>query len=188
MLLTSSGTDVPVPTMPLELVTERLLLRQFRDDDLEAYAAIQADPVVARHVGDGAPADREASWRLMALFLGHWTLRGHGQYAVEERAGGSFVGRVLAMAARGMARARDRVAHRARPVGPRVRDGGGADRGTAAFAELGVDRLISVIRPDNVASIRVARKLGAVHNTTIELHGHTVDIYAMTPSRLRTTP
>ncbi len=188
MLLTSSETDVPVPTMPLELVTERLLLRQFRDDDLEAYAAIQADPVVARHVGDGAPADREASWRLMALFLGHWTLRGHGQYAVEERAGGSFVGRVGLWRPEGWPGleigwliGRDRwgrgyATEAARTVAQ------------AAFAELGVDRLISVIRPDNVASIRVARKIGAVHDTTIELHGHTVDIYAMTLSRLRTTP
>lgn len=47
-----------MPTMPLELGTERLLLRQFREDDLEAYTAIQADPVVARHVGDGSPTDR----------------------------------------------------------------------------------------------------------------------------------
>lgn len=75
-----------MPSMPTELLTERLQLRQFRDDDLDPYAAVQADPVVARYVGDGSPTDREASWRLMALFLGHWTLRGHGQYAVVERA------------------------------------------------------------------------------------------------------
>lgn len=61
--------------MPTRLRTERLLLRQFREDDLDAFAAIQADPIVARHVGDGSPTDRERSWRLMALVLGHWRLR-----------------------------------------------------------------------------------------------------------------
>lgn len=54
----------------------------------------------------------------------------------------------------------------------------------AAFAEPGVDRLISVIRPANVASIRVARKLGAVHDRMIDLHGHTVDVYALSPDGL----
>lgn len=177
-----------MPTMPLELATERLLLRQFREDDLEAYAAIQADPVVARYVGEGAPTDREESWRLMALFLGHWTLRGHGQYAVEERAGEAFVGRVGLW----------------RPEGwPGLEIGWLIGRGrwgrgyateaaravtTAAFAALDIDRLISVIRPDNAASIRVARKLGGVHDDTIDLHGHTVDVYAVARSASRPRP
>ena len=177
-----------MPTMPLELGTERLLLRQFREDDLEAYAAIQADPVVARHVGDGSPTDREASWRLMALFLGHWTLRGHGQYAVEERTSGAFVGRVGLWHPEGWPgleigwlTGRDRwgrgyATEAARTVAQ------------TAFARCGVDRLISVIRPDNAASVRVARNLGAVHDDTIDLHGHSVHIYAVTPASLRTTP
>lgn len=171
-------------TMPTRLRTERLLLRQFREDDLDAFAAIQADPIVAQYVGDGSPTDREASWRLMALLLGHWTLRGHGQYAVVERAGGALVGRVGLWHPEGWP---------GLEVGwliGRDRWGRGyateAARAVArtAFTELGVDRLISVIRPANVASIRVARKLGAVRDRTIDLHGHTVDVYAVSPDAL----
>jgi RimJ/RimL family protein N-acetyltransferase len=173
-----------MPTMPPELGTDRLLLCQFREDDLDAYARIQADPVVARHAGDGVPTDREGSWRLLALFLGHWTLRGHGQYAVEERAGGDLVGRVGLWHPEGWPGlevgwlvARDRwgrgyATEAAREVA------------RTAFTDVGVDRLISVIRPANAASVRVARKLGAVLDRTIELHGDTVDIYALTPDTL----
>jgi RimJ/RimL family protein N-acetyltransferase len=177
-----------MPSMPTELLTDRLQLRQFREEDLDPYAAIQADPIVARYVGDGSPTDRETSWRLMALFLGHWTLRHHGQYAVVEQAGGALVGRVGLWHPEGWP---------GLEVGwllGRDRWGRGyateAARAVArtAFTELGVDRLISVIRPANVASIRVARKLGAVRDRTIDLHGHTVDVYALTEDALTLEP
>lgn len=168
--------------MPLQLTTRRLLLRQFREDDLAAFAAIQADAVVARHVGDGSPTDREGSWRLMALFLGHWTLRGHGQYAVEERATGTFVGRVGLWRPEGWP---------GLEIGWLIgRDRWGRGYATEAartvadttFSRLDVDRLISVIRPDNAASIRVARKLGAVYDGTVDLHGERVDVHALARS------
>ncbi|CAN5918775.1 GNAT family N-acetyltransferase [soil metagenome] len=171
-----------MPVMPHELTTERLTLRQFRDDDLDAFAAIQADPVVARHIGDGSVSDRATSWRLMATFLGHWQLRGHGQYAVEERATGAFVGRVGLWLPEGWPGleigwliARDRwgqgyATEAARAVA------------AEAFRTLPIDRLISLIRPVNTASVRVAVKLGAVHEETIDLDGHDAAVYALRPS------
>lgn len=73
--------------------TPRLRLRGFEARDLETYAAMCADPEVMRFVGDGVPLDRAAAWRQMALFLGHWPLRGFGTWALEERASGCLVGR-----------------------------------------------------------------------------------------------
>lgn len=169
--------------MPDQLSTDRLRLRQFREADLEPFADIQADPVVARYIGDGRTNDRARSWRLMAMFLGHWALRGHGQYAVEERATGAFVGRVGLWEPEGWPGlevgwliARDRwgrgyATEAARQVA------------ATAFAALAVERLISLIRPTNAASIRVADKLGAVHDGTIELDGDTVAVYALRPPR-----
>ena len=49
------------------LVTERLLLRAFREEDLDAYAEICADPEVMRHLGDGRTLTRAQVWRQMAL-------------------------------------------------------------------------------------------------------------------------
>ncbi len=76
------------------LGTERLVLRMFRESDLDSYAAMCGDPEVMRYLGDGHTLDRAESWRNMALVLGHWYLRGFGLWAVEERATGELVGRV----------------------------------------------------------------------------------------------
>lgn len=80
-----------VPTIE----TERMVLRPFRDDDLDAYAAMSADPEVTRYLsGDGATMSREDAWRSMAMLAGHWTLRGYGTWAAELKATGELAGRV----------------------------------------------------------------------------------------------
>ena len=74
--------------------TERLHLRMFRERDLDAYAAMCAHAEVMQHIGAGGPVGRDVAWRQMALFLGEWTLHGHGMWAVEHRADGRLIGRV----------------------------------------------------------------------------------------------
>jgi RimJ/RimL family protein N-acetyltransferase len=76
-----------VPT----LETERLVLRSLTDDDLDAFAAIVADPEVQRFMS--GPMDRAQAWRQLALFRGHEALRGWSQNAVVERETGRLVGR-----------------------------------------------------------------------------------------------
>ena len=74
--------------------TARLRLRAFRDDDLDAFAAMCADEEVMRHVGNGKPIERNAAWGQMAWFNGHWTLRGNGMWALALRDSDALVGRV----------------------------------------------------------------------------------------------
>jgi RimJ/RimL family protein N-acetyltransferase len=81
------------PVVPPTLDTERLLLRQVREEDLDAYARMMADPEVRRYL-DGRVIGREEAWRELAAWLGHWQLRGYGLWAVELKATGDFVGRV----------------------------------------------------------------------------------------------
>lgn len=80
--------SLEIPT----LLTERLRLRSFRRDDLDDYAALNADPDVLRFLGGGAePWDRCRSWRHMAFLLGHWQLAGSGMWALEHRGSGAFI-------------------------------------------------------------------------------------------------
>src|SRR5437762_11892017 len=80
--------------MMVSLETERLTLRMLREEDLDAYAEMCADPDVMRYIGDGQPMTRSLAWRSLALMVGHWHLRGYGLWAVEERASGLPVGRI----------------------------------------------------------------------------------------------
>ena len=64
--------------------TKRLRLRQWNADDFGDFARYYADEDNARYVG--GQKDPERAWRHLALQIGHWTLKGFGYWAVDEKA------------------------------------------------------------------------------------------------------
>ena len=169
-------TPVEVPV----LETERLLLRPWRDDDLDAYAAMCADPEVMRHMGDGGSTlRRDDAWRQMAMFVGHWQLRGFGMWALEERDTRRFIGRVGLHRPEGWPGlevgwmlARD-------TWGLGYATEAGRVSLTYAWEVVGADHVISVIEPENAASVRVAERLGETREGTFDLDGLEVLIYGI---------
>jgi RimJ/RimL family protein N-acetyltransferase len=73
-----------------ELRTERLLLRRWRESDLEPWAAMNADPEVREFLG--RVLTREESDASVAAFQAEYDERGYGWWAVEVQATGEFVG------------------------------------------------------------------------------------------------
>jgi RimJ/RimL family protein N-acetyltransferase len=168
------------------LHTDRLHLRMFREDDLDAYAAICADPEVMRYLGDGKTLGRSEAWRQMAMILGHWQLRGHGLWAVEERATGALVGRLGFFEPEGWPGFELGWMLRRASWG-RGYATEGAERALAhAFTEMGRQRLISLIRPDNRASIRVAERLGERLEGRTTLFGQEALVYGIDRARWET--
>jgi len=76
------------------LTTDRLRLRAFKASDLDAYAAMQANPEVMRYLVTGRTSTSVEVWRTMATSLGAWALRGYGMWACEKIDDGAFVGTV----------------------------------------------------------------------------------------------
>lgn len=147
--------------MPDEVIleTERLRLRMFRADDFDAYAEICADPEVMRYLG-GKALTRPESWRHLAVIVGHWTLRGYGHWAMELRPDGPLIGRVGFFNPEGWP-----GFELGWTVGRPYWGKGYATEGARAamehaFTALGQDHVISVIHPENRASLRVAERLG----------------------------
>jgi RimJ/RimL family protein N-acetyltransferase len=162
-----------VPT----LTTERLLLRGFRADDFPAYAALMADARVARYLADGRPLDPADAWRQLAMFAGHWVLRGFGVWAVEERRSGAFVGRIGCFEPEGWP-----AFEIAYTLGPAVWGRGYASEGARAALDyahtvLGRRGVVSVIRPANAPSIRVAERLGAMRGPEVPFYGAPALLY-----------
>src|SRR5919206_2698522 len=160
-----------------QLVTERLLLRAFRADDFERYAEMMADPDVSRHLMDGRPLTRAEAWRQLAMFAGHWVLRGYGLWAVEERASGEFLGRIGCLNPEGFP-----AFEIAYTLGRWAWGKGYAREGAAAalqYARETLERteIVSIIRPANTASIRVATSLGALPGESVEFFGAPSVIY-----------
>ena len=74
------------------LDTERLVLRGWRDDDLDALAAVNADPEVMRYILDGSVRDRQQSAAALGRMMRDWEERGFGLFAVEVRETGTLIG------------------------------------------------------------------------------------------------
>ena len=63
--------------------------------DLDAFVEIHEDPEVLRYLTTlGHASGRAAGWRVIAMLLGHWQLRGYGQWTVVEKATRQIIGRV----------------------------------------------------------------------------------------------
>jgi RimJ/RimL family protein N-acetyltransferase len=161
------------------LETERLRLRMFRDDDLDAYARIVADPEVMRYLGEGKPLDRVEAWRQMAWMLGHWSLRGYGLWAVEERATAELIGRIGFINPEGWPGFELGWTLGRRHWGKGYATEGARRALAYAFRELGRAHVISLIYPANTASIRVAERLGETLEGRTTLFGHEVLIYGV---------
>jgi len=160
------------------LETERLKLRMFRAGDFEAYASICADPEVMRFLG-GKPFNRLEAWRHMAFILGHWQLLGYGHWAVEEKVTGKLAGRIGFLNPEGWP-GFELGWTLSRDFWGRGYATEGARRALEyGFKELDRPHIISLIHPENKASIRVAERLGEKVEGKTELVGNELLIYGI---------
>ncbi|RKE18202.1 GNAT family N-acetyltransferase [Streptomyces sp. TLI_171] len=164
--------------MHVRLRTARLVLRRFSPADLPAVTALCGDPEVMRYLDDGRPipADRVADELLPTLLREYAELPdGLGCWAVERD------GRFLGWAA----------LRPARSVGLEHGPAGGLELGyrllpaargrsfateastalvTAAFTELGAERVVATTMAVNTASRRVLERTGLRHLRTFFAH------------------
>ncbi|MDK3075671.1 GNAT family N-acetyltransferase [Sedimentitalea sp. JM2-8] len=73
------------------LITDRLRLRAPGPQDIAPFTAFYASER-ARFVG--GPLTAEQAWRMLAMEIGHWTLKGFGRWTVETLDTGTAVGLV----------------------------------------------------------------------------------------------
>lgn len=151
-------------------------MRPFEEGDLDAYAAIVADPEVTRYLG-GGPLTRADAWRSMAVFLGHERLRGWSNNAAVDKATGRLLGRC------GLWRPEGWPGLEVGWAFGRFAWGRGYATEAAvawrdwAFEVLGADELVSVIHPDNTRSIRVAERIGHRLLRETEIQGNPCVLY-----------
>lgn len=166
----------PTFLIPERLESARLLLRPFREDDWRAMHRHYSDPACVRYTLGRTLSEGE-SWRMTATLAGHWLLRGYGPYALEEKATGCVIGtsglwhpadfpeREIKWAVLPEWQGRGLAGEAARTV---------LRMALACFPERPP---ISFIDKNNVASIAVARSLGAVLEDEIDFRNTRFVIY-----------
>lgn len=142
--------------------TERLLLRAWRDDDREPFAALNADFEVMEHFP--APLTRRESDALIERIRHHFDAHGYGLWALEVRESGDFVGFTG-------------LVHQSFPAHftPAVEVGWRLDRNVwgqgyateaaraaleHGFGAVGLDEIVSMTAVGNTRSRRVMERLG----------------------------
>ncbi|WP_313176943.1 GNAT family N-acetyltransferase [Massilia sp.] len=161
-------TSVPI------LQTQRLLLREYRREDFDAFAAHCADPVSAAYL---VPADRPAAWRIFCSQAGLWLLDGAGWWAVEEKETGRLVGSIGAFF-----REESTVMELGWNTYRAFWGQGFANEAAAAVLHHALEvrrepKVRALIAAANESSLRVARRLGLSFEADTELYGKAVGIY-----------
>ncbi len=169
----------------IALVTPRLVLRSWVSTDLAPFAEMCADPDVMRFIGDGSVKTFAEAQESIERSHGSWASKGWGLFAIECLENGSFIG-CCGLAEPDLLQ----------PLRPSVEIGWRLDpaawgRGFAteaaaavvdwAFSALQLKRLVAVVHLDNLASHRVADKIGMrrEQRTIVPGLGSWVDVYEL---------
>ncbi len=169
----------------IELETSRLLLRQWKPSDIDDYAAICRDSDVMKYLGNKTFSRLEA-WRHMAFLVGHWQLKGYGHWAVEEKESKKLIGRV------GYLYPEDYPGFE---IGWTLSSdfwGKGYAYEAAvkaldyAFESLNQEEVISLIHPENQASIKLSKKLGQSYLRNQKVMGYDIKVYGINKEEWKT--
>ena len=155
--------------------TARLVIRHFAIDDAGAMEAVFCDPEVMRYSEDGVqPPQFVRVW--VANTIDYYPMWGFGMWAVIEKETRDVIGYA------GLSRFLNRCGPNEAELGFRLARpywfrGYATEAATAtcdyALHRLRLPRIIAMIDPDNVASVRVAEKIGMTLEREIMFRGYT---------------
>jgi len=162
--------------VPEEIETERLNLRQFRDDDWQDLHHYYSDENATKYTV-GRRFTEGDTWRALCSMLGHWTLRKYGPYAIEEKSSSRVIGIV------GFWYPNDWPSPEIKwALAPKYWGKGFAKEAAKAVQRVGRQympdiSLISLIHSENHASKKLAVALGSAFDREIEFRNATFEIY-----------
>lgn len=160
------------------LETDRLLLREFTINDCLPLQAVLGDPVAMQFYP--AAFDRQAVEDWITKNIKRYRNDGYGLWAMILTSSGELIGDCGCVL-------QEVEGHTEIEIGYHVRRdlwGNGYATEAAkscmeyAFAKLGAGRVVSMIRPENLSSRRVAEKNGLTSGKTAFWHGYQHCMYA----------
>lgn len=160
--------------------TQRLILRPFASHDLDAFASMNADADVVRYIGDGKPQTRAQTQTRLNAILDHWEQHGFGLCAVVDKATRDFAGfcGLQYLDNTSEIEVGYRLAKRFWGMGLASEAARASLR--YGFEELGLDRIVAVVHPENVASQSVLEKVGLRYVKDARFYNSDVEYYAIT--------
>jgi len=158
--------------------TERLAFREMTEADLQPMAMLLGDPEVMAYYAH--PKDRAEALEWIRWNQRLYTDHGFGLWVIELRETGEFVGDCGLTPQEVDGITEIEVGYHVRRSLQRRGYATEAAAASRDFARdsLGLDRLIAIIHPENLASQRVAEHIGLALEKEIDRHGRRKRIYA----------
>ncbi|MDP9325652.1 MAG: GNAT family N-acetyltransferase [Candidatus Dormibacteraeota bacterium] len=144
---------------PRSVQTRRLHLRAPREDDIDHFAAMWADPDVERYLR-GTPQTREASEQRLSAWMDKWRSRGWGEWVVELRGYGTILGYCGLEDLDSTGEVQVSYGFAKQHWGKGYATEGALASLAWGFAHLSLDHIVGVANHDNLASLRVLEKAG----------------------------
>ena len=146
------------------LITDRLTLTPVQATDLPDLCALWGDPVFAASIFP-APLSSEDVWFRMLRDIGHWEVKGHGNWSIRQTSTGDYVGSVGVLDYRRILVPAFDAPELGWGVAPRFQGQGMAfEAVSAALAwcdeALNASRTVCMISPDNAPSHALAARAG----------------------------
>ena len=167
--------------MPLPLSTERLVIRPYREDDATALHEVFGSPEVMKWTPSPPSKDVAETAQRLARTMA-FTARqppGMGLWALQLKKPAEFLGQVGLFPVEG----KGPEVEVAYELAPRVWGHGYATEAARAlidygFGELGLQRIVALILPDNARSRNVASKCGLALEGPGRFYGLDLVVYA----------
>ncbi len=160
----------------LILETDRLLLRKFTPDDVDALAKVIGDPAAMEYYP--APFSRKEVEEWIIRNMGRYDKDGCGLWAMALRSSGELIGDRGCV----MQQVEDMPELEIDTRRDLWGNGFATEAARAcmdyAFSKIGVRKVIFMIRPENSRSRRVAEKNGMLPEKVVFWHGYDHCIYA----------
>lgn len=166
-----------------EIRTNRLLLRCYSKEDLDAYARIMGDREVGKWFPKGDGYTHEESEKSLRNILDHWNKFGFGIWAITDKANNVLLGRCGLNTITETSEVEiDFV------IAPDYWRKGYATEAAEAvlkygFENLKLNRVIALAKPENTASRRVIEKIGMQYVKEAQYWGITCAYYAISKSQ-----
>ncbi|MGB3555166.1 MAG: GNAT family N-acetyltransferase [Jannaschia sp.] len=153
---------------PMEILqTDRLDLRRPDAADLPGWETFFTSER-ASHVGGGPQSTAALAWRVFAVFLGHWDLRGTGPFVLHLRETGEAIGLAGPWYPQGWpARELTWSLWQSRYEGFGLAFESVRAIRQHVAADLGWPQAVSYVASDNASSIKLCQRLGCVENPTL---------------------
>jgi len=146
----------------MNIETKDVFLRKFTDDDLPAMSRMYADEDVMKYIGLGGAVDENATRQMLSAFIRSYKIKGFGIWGCVDKLTGELIGHcgfnTLPDGNIEIAYLLDKP-YWGRGIATSI----ALETLKYGTENLGLEKIVALAYPQNVASIRVIEKIGLIY-------------------------